>query len=212
MALQLDVESAGEEVAETLQQSAGRIDASLVALGELAGEGSLVAAGQAVEAAGVLGQQVPGDPRLALGPAAGGGGGQPAEVAVARLAGGEQGEPRLGVDASPFDAGFRVRHQADGTEARPLLEEAGLVRQRHLGSDQGLDPRLLRRLVKARRGVDAVGVHQGHGRQLQRRRPVDQILGERGAVEEREGGGGVELGVRWGRPPGHRRRIGINQA
>ena len=208
VALELDVEPAAEEMGEALEHPAGGIEPPL---GQLAGERALLAAGQQVEPGRVLGQEIPGNARISLGPSAGGGRDQLAEVAIAGAVRGEEGEPRLGVHGT---AGERiVRHQAEGTEASSGLPEAGLVLQHHLGAHQGLDSRLLRRLEEARRRVDAVGVHQGHGRQLQRRRPVHQILGERGAVEEREGGGGVELGVGWGRGlPGHTEGYGINRA
>ncbi len=198
--------------AEPLEQAPGGIDPPF---GQLAGERPLLAAGQAVEARRVLGEQVPGDARLPLAPAARGGGHQLAEVAVAGLVGGQESEPRLGVHRAVRAVIGRlgIGHQAERAEARPFLPEARLVLQHHLGAHQRLDPRLLRRLEEARRGVDAVGVHQRHGRQAQRRRPLDQILGERGAVEEREGGGRVQLGVGRGsgRAP-HLPRLGISGA
>ena len=212
VALQLDVQAAVEEMGQPLEQTPGGIDPPF---GQLAGERPLVAAGQAVETRRVLGEQVPGDARLPLAPAARGGGHQLAEIAVAGLIGGQEGEPRLGVHRAVRTVIGRpgIGHQAERAEARPFLPEARLVLQHHLGAHQRLDPRPFRRLEEARRGIDAVGVHQRHGRQAQGRRPIDQVLRERGAVEEREGGGRVQLGVGRGsgRTP-HLPRLGISRA
>ena len=74
---------------------------------------------------------------------------------------------------------------------------------RDLGPDVGPDPELLGRLVEARGAVDAVAVDE-------RQRPhavvgadLGHLLGQRGALEEAEGGAGVQLdvhGKRGGRP------------
>jgi hypothetical protein len=90
--LQLDVETAVEGGFETLQQPLGRVEPALL---QGPGERALVAAGQAPKSRGVLLQELPVDPGLALGAAAGGGGQQPAEVAVAGAVGDQEREAGL---------------------------------------------------------------------------------------------------------------------
>ena len=66
---------------------------------------------------------------------------------------------------------------------------------RQLGADDGAQAGLLRRLVEARRAVDAVGVEQRQRRIAERRRALDERFGQRGALEKAERGGGVEFDV-----------------
>ncbi len=148
-------------------------------------------AGQTVEAGGVAAHQRPGYPRVALGTAAAGGGDQPAEVAVAPRARHQEGQP-FAVDRLParlFAGGLAL------TAVGGAIFRGAVPCQHHLGADQGADARLLRRLVETRRPVDAVAVDQGHRPETQGRRPLDQVLGLGGAVEEGEGRGDVKLGV-----------------
>ena len=67
---------------------------------------------------------------------------------------------------------------------------------------------LLRGHVKARRAVDAVAVHDGHGGHAELRAGAGQLLGDAGAFEEAEGGAGVEFDVGWG--TSHPRRGSAN--
>jgi len=69
------------------------------------------------------------------------------------------------------------------------------VLEQQLGSHQRPHPALFRRAIKPRRAVDAVAVDERHRRHVALSRGGDQILRERGAVEEGESGGGAELGV-----------------
>ena len=74
--------------------------------------------------------------------------------------------------------------------------------QRDFGADEGLQSCGLRRLEEPRRAVHAVAVDERHGGQLERCRALDEILGQRRAVQKREGRGGAQLGVRFGRGRG----------
>ena len=64
--------------------------------------------------------------------------------------------------------------------------EARAVRERESGPDQGAHTRRLRRLVKARRAVDAVYVDEREGGELEPRRLVDEPLGRGRGFEEAE--------------------------
>ena len=66
---------------------------------------------------------------------------------------------------------------------------------RQLGADDRLDARAFRGQVKPRRAVDAVAIEQRERRIPERRRALDERFGQRGAVEERKGGRGVEFDV-----------------
>ena len=59
----------------------------------------------------------------------------------------------------------------------------------------GAQPGLLRGLVEARRAVDAVGVEQRERRIAERRRPLDERFGQRGALKKAERRRAVELDV-----------------
>ena len=91
VALQLDVEAAGEEGGEAFEEVPRGVEAAPTG-GEGVRQRPLLAAGQAVEPLGVRGDQLPARPRLPLRPAAGGGGQQLAEVAVAGAVADEQGQ------------------------------------------------------------------------------------------------------------------------
>ena len=85
-----------EEIGEVFELAPGGVEP---AVDEPLGEEPLGAAGEAVETVGVGRDLLPGGAGLALGPAAGGLGEQPAEVAVAAVVGrqeGEAGEGRAG--------------------------------------------------------------------------------------------------------------------
>ncbi len=72
--------------------------------------------------------------------------------------------------------------------------------QRDFRAHQRADSGGVGGFVEARRAVDAVAVHESHGRQTQSRRLLDEILGKRRAVQEREGGGDAQFRVRPGTP------------
>ncbi len=193
------MEAAGVEVRQPLGERSGGVG-TLALQGP--GERALVAAGQAVEPLGVLVEHRPVGPRLPLGPPARRRGQQPAEVAVPGPAPDQQGEPRQ-VDRICGDTTRNRRgdDRPSGCIVFCRLFACVSCPQRHLGADQRLDPRLAGRLVEAGGAVDAVAVDQGDRRQPQPRRPGDEVLGLRGAVEEREGRGQVELGVGRGGAP-----------
>ncbi len=73
--------------------------------------------------------------------------------------------------------------------------DAGALLEHHLRADERAQPGLLRRLVEPRRAVDAVAVDERDRREAALGGALDQVLGQRGAVEEREGGGGAQLDV-----------------
>ena len=81
VALDLDVEPAGEEIGEALELAAAGVEP---AVEEALGDEALGAAGEAVEAFGVDRDLRPGGAGLALGAAAGGLGEEAAEVACSR--------------------------------------------------------------------------------------------------------------------------------
>ena len=60
----------------------------------------------------------------------------------------------------------------------------------------GRMPAALRRLVKARRAVDAVAIEQRERRIAELRRAIDERFGQRRALQKAERRGGVELDVR----------------
>ena len=70
--------------------------------------------------------------------------------------------------------------------------------ERQFASDQRLDAGGLRRLEEARRSVDAVSVHERDRGKTEGRSLLDQVLGQRSAVQEGEGRRDVQLGVRAG--------------
>jgi hypothetical protein len=93
VALELDVEPAGEEVGEAGELAAAAVEA---AVGEALGDQALGAAGQAVQALGVDRGIGHGGAGPALGAAAGGLGEEAAEVVVAAAVGGQEGEAGQG--------------------------------------------------------------------------------------------------------------------
>ncbi len=135
---------------------------------------------------------------VAFGAAAGGGGEQLAEVAVA-LAGFDQEQQPL-----PFEGpqgGLAAGALARRREREPVLG------QHDLGADQRADAGGPGRLEETRRAVDAGTVGQGDRRQAELGGAGHQVFRQAGAVEEGKGGGHVQLGV--ARPGGPARRRGV---
>jgi hypothetical protein len=109
---------------------------------------------------------------------------QPAQVLVAALALDEHRQrpcvPRSVVgDPRPAIPGARRNRRRD----------------RELGADDGAQPGALRRLVKARRPVDAVGIEQRDRRIAERRGALDERFRKRCALQKAEGRRRVELDV-----------------
>ena len=94
-----------------------------------------------------------------------------------------------------------VRAREDVTEVAPALlgvdeqREMPAVLEVDLRPVQRLDARGLRGLGELHRAADAVVVGEREGLVAVRGRGDRELVGQRGAVEEREGGVGVELGV-----------------
>jgi hypothetical protein len=104
VALELDVESPGEDAVQMLELTPGGFE---TAVNETLGDHPLGTAGEAEQAVGVSLDLAPACTSLALGPAARSLGQQPTEVAVTTLVAGEECESRQG------SAGWgRVRDQA----------------------------------------------------------------------------------------------------
>ena len=174
VALQLDMSARGKEAGQPLQRVLGRGHA---AAAEGVGERPFVAAGEAAQASRVLLDELPGEARLPLGVVLGAGSEELAEVLVA-----------LAVLDEEAEAGAVIG-----------VLGVGLF-QHQLRADERLDAGLLRRHEEAWRAVDAVALDEGHGGKVVRRGMGDEILGERGGVEEGEGARRSELGVgpfRW---------------
>jgi hypothetical protein len=66
---------------------------------------------------------------------------------------------------------------------------------RELRADDRAQAGLLRRLVKPRQAIDAIGIEQGERGIAKRRRAFDQRFRQRGALEEAEGGRSVEFDI-----------------
>ena len=98
------------------------------------------------------------------------------------------GVRRSGIGASATWAAVRVPPLRRAVPARDAAN-----RHRQLRADDRLDAGALRGEVKARRAVDAVAIEQRERRIAERRGAVDERFGQRGAVEKREGGGGVSM-------------------
>jgi len=166
----------------------------------------------------MLGQQVPGDAGIPLGTAERRGGQHPAEVAVTGRALDEDGDARtvrrqVRVLGRRGARGRRCRRGDDPQRTAPARREERLVGEHQLGTDERPQTGLARRRMQARRPIDAVDVRQRQGRKPQLHRLLDQVLRWRGALEEREGGGRMELGV--GKGPGgglHMLRLGVSWA
>ena len=91
-----------------------------------------------------------------------------------------------------------------GDQAAEVLVAFARFRQQRVGvavgagdfrADVGAEPGLFRGHVEARRAVDAVAVHQGHGGHAESGAGAGQFLGDSGAFEEAESGAGVEFDV-----------------
>ncbi len=124
-----------------------------------------------MQALGVSGQRLQRQPGLPLLPGQLPGAEQAAQVGIAALGLGQQGQMAVA-----------------------LTRWTGAV-QRHLGADDGLEAPLLGRLPEAHRAVQPVVVGEGQRRVAQRRRPLDQRLRRRGAVEQGEIAVAVQLDV-----------------
>ena len=110
------------------------------------------------------------------------------------------------VNFAVFELMLRNRPRANGfvafrgesafAAARLRRGKRGLQRDGELGADDGADAGGFGRDMKARRAVDAVTIEQRKRRIPQRRRPLDQCLGQRGATQKGKRRRGMELDVR----------------
>src|SRR6266508_1669530 len=71
----------------------------------------------------------------------------------------------------------------------------GTVEQRELGAGDRRETELLRRVRERQRAVETFVVGEGERRKTEPLRRERELLGERGAVQEGEGGVAMELGV-----------------
>ena len=110
---------------------------------------------------------------------------QPAEISVAVL--------RFDEDREAEDGHPRTGRR--GPRIGSISVGGPRIAHRQLRADDRLEPRLLRGEMKARRAVDAVAIEQRQRRIAQRRRPIDERLRQRRAVEKRKRGRGVEFDV-----------------
>ncbi len=189
VALKLDVEAARKDRPESLEEAVRRIEAALL---QLARDEPFRAARQRVQSLGMRGDLLERHRRFPLGFSERARRDEATEVLVAgarldeereaRRTGGRKGRPYGTVGAR------RTGYGTVGAGLAPAL-------QGHLRPDDRPDPCRFRRLVEPRRAVDAVGVDERHGGDLPPRRFLDEVLGQRGAVEKRERRCRVELGV-----------------
>ena len=98
-------------------------------------------------------------------------------------------------------APVRVRTREDPAQVAPALlrvdqqPDVATVLEVDLRAVDRLDPDLLGGLRELHRARQAVVVGQGEGGVAELGRGIGQLVGQRGAVEEGEGGVGVQLGV-----------------
>ncbi len=187
--LQLDVQPAGEDPGEPLEQRARRVEAALL---ERARHRRLVPARRRVEPLRVRGHLLERHRRLALRLPERAGGDQAAEVLVARAVLDEEREAGAAAEGRSRRPWARLVPRPDG--ARQSASRR--LRQSHLRPHQRPDPRRLRRLPEPRRAVDAVALDEGDGRDLEARGLFDEVLRQRRGVQEREGRGRAHLDVR----------------
>ena len=156
---------------------------------QCAGERSLVAARERVEPLGVLADLVPRDEPLPLLPSERARGHEAAEVAIARAA-------------------LDEKRQADGLRVLLLLPAVSLFFpdgtrcvQDEFRPHERPEPGGARGLVEARRAEDARDVDERHRGKPAAGGLLDEVLRERCAIQEGEGGRGAQLGVRARREP-----------
>src|SRR5260370_555094 len=123
------------------------------------------------------------------------------------------------VDTNGVHGAPRFYTAAKKTGVKPLVgselvmedekRQPRLVFHHQLAADERFDSRLFRGRVEAGGAMDAVGIDEGHGWEPFLGGVGHEMLGERGAVEEREGGGSAELGV-WAR--GHETKFELRIA
>jgi hypothetical protein len=134
------------------------------------------------QAAGVAGELVERERAFALGRSELHPRQQPAEVLIAL--------PGVDQDRQAPPAFARLRCSSFGG-LRPFIR----CGHGQFASDDGLDAGGTGGLMEARRAVHAVAIHERERGISQRRRALDERLGQRSRLEEAERGGGVELGV-----------------
>jgi hypothetical protein len=201
MALDLDVEPAGKDRGESFEKLARSVGTSR---SESAPGGTLLAARQAVETVRVRRDLFEADPPLPFRAPERAGRDQAAEVLVSRAVLDEEREAASSVIPSGALPVIPSPSHSLGTgSARNLLPfvkrslaALGMtVFEGHLRSDESFDSRLLRRLVEPGRSVDSVRVDECDRGKPAVARLLDEIFGERRAVQEREGRRGSQLGV-----------------
>ena len=101
-----------------------------------------------------------------------------------------QRRPRLALRRPRLHAGDEAAERPVPGAGFDEERETRAVGEREGGADEGAHARRLRRLVEARRAVDAVHVDEGERGQLEPRRLVDEGLGRRRGFEEAEGAPG----------------------
>src|SRR5260221_4464184 len=170
VSLQLDVSARGEEAGQQLQRLLGR---RYAAAAERMGERPFIAACEAVQPGRVLLDELPREARLSFRPVLRAGSEKLAEVPVALAVLDEEAESGAVIGMLCIAAVFKHQFSAD---ERP-------------------DTCLLRRHEEARRSIDAIALDEGHGRNVVRCCMRDEVLRERGGVEEGEGGCRSELSV-----------------
>ena len=126
-------------------------------------------------------------------------GDEPTEVAIP-VGGGDEDreEPSFGLQAAGWPALLRLRPDAACRLLSVVCRRRSGGADRQLRSDDGADAGDLRRAMKSWRAVDAVAIQQRECRTAERGGAVCQHLGQRGALEKAEGGGGVKFDVRGG--------------
>ena len=186
VALELDVDIvAAVEGGELFEEGAG---CGFAACCEGGGERTFVAAGEADEAVGILGEVVEGGGAFGFGGLAHFElGDELAEILIAGAGGAEEGETRGGPNAL-------VRMLGCGSQGawREARAECG---GGDFCADVGADVVALAAGVHARGAVKAVAVEEGDGGDFEFLGAGDEVFGLGGAFEEGEGAGGVELDV-----------------
>ncbi len=181
--LQLEVEAAGEQVAQT---RADRERAVVVAAQQRLLDQAVAAAGERDQAAGAAVEVIQPQARVALAPAQLRRRDRAREVAVAGLVGRDQDEPRR----AGRDLLGRPRRAArpDRCGVRGLERELRAAERGEAGDRRG-------GFREAHRAVDAVPVGERDPAKPEPAAALDQLLGVRAAFEEAEVRPAVELGI-----------------
>ena len=189
VALEFDVDIVGAvEADESFEEGAG---GGFAACCECGGERAFVAAGEAEEAGGILGEVVVGGCAFGLG-----GlthfelGDELAEILIAGAGGAEEGETtsRPGTRASGATPAL-MGEPGGWSEARAECGGGDFC------ADVGADAVALAAGVHAGGAVEAVAVEEGDGGDFEFEGAGDEVFGLGSAFEEGEGAGGVELDV-----------------